>query len=522
VNAFDYSLVAIYLLAMLWFGIRFRRSRQGVDYFLGGRGFGPFSLSMSTMATQLSAISFISAPAFVGLRPGGGMHFLTFEFGVPLAMIVIMVVIGPMLYRSGVVSVYSFLEQRFGSSTRLLLAGLFVFMRTLGSGIAIHMMCVVLTSLTGIALWQIVALLGVVSVIYSLEGGMKAVVYSEVAQMVIMVSGILLIVAFGLHHVGGWSGLEAQLDRGRLQVVDFSNFGFDGREFGFWPMLIGGFFLYISYYGTDQTQAQRALSARDEGTLRRMLVFNGLFRFPVTLCYCVGGLILGTFAIGNAEFRALIPAGKPDLMIPVFVSNYLPHGVIGIIVVALIAAGMSSYSATLNSVSAVVMEDFVSRFAPVPKERYVAWSKLVSMVLGVITLAVGFFADRIAPTAIEAINKVGSLVYGPILGIFLLAALGRWIKPWAGNTGVVVGLLVNLYLWIFCKQVFWLWWNVFGTVITVAVGSFLSLASRTSTDVPVSFAGFVHARPGRDAALLLLYFLAMLGFAIVLPRLIAA
>jgi len=515
-------LVAIYLVAMLWLGLWFRKSKLGVDYFLGGRRFGSFSLSMSTMATQLSAVSFISAPAFVGLRPGGGMHFLTFEFGVPLAMIVLMAVIGPMLYRSGVLSVYTFLEQRFGRSTRLLLAGLFVVMRTLGSGIAINMMCVVLTSLTGIAFWQIVALLGVVSVIYSLEGGMKAVVYSEVAQMAVMVLGILLIITFGLYHIGGWSGLEAHVNRDRLQVLDFKNFGFDGREFGFWPMVIGGFFLYISYYGTDQTQAQRALSARDEGTLRRMLLFNGLFRFPVTVCYCLGGLILGAFAMSNTEFGSLIPVGKPDLMIPVFVSHYLPHGVIGIIVVALIAAGMSSYSATLNSVSAVVMEDFVSRFVTIPKERYVTWSKRVAMVLGGITLAVGFVADRIAPTAIEAINKVGSLVYGPILGIFLLAAIGRWIRPSAANIAVVTGLAANLYLWIFCKNVFWLWWNVSGTVVTVSVGIVLSLLLRVSTDAPVSFAGFIHARPGREARILLIYFISILAFAFALPRLITS
>src|SRR5439155_4533 len=159
------------------------------DYFLGGRQFGWFALCMSTMATQLSAISFVSAPAFVGLRAGGGMQWLTFEFGVPLAMIIVMVLLGPMLHRSVVVSVYTFL---------------------------------------------------------------------------------------------------AHVDRSRLRAVDFSNFGFDGREYGFWPMLIGGVFLYTSYYGTDQTQAQRILSARDEVTVKRLLLFNGLFRFPITLAYCCG------------------------------------------------------------------------------------------------------------------------------------------------------------------------------------------------------------------------------------------
>lgn len=519
-NALDYTLVALYFGSMLWFGLRFRQSRQGSDYFLGGRNFGAFSLCMSTMATQLSAVSFVSAPAFVGLRTGGGMQWLMFEFGVPLAMLGLMLVLAPMLYRSGVISVYSFLEQRFGQTSRLLIAGLFVLMRTLGAGISISMVCLVLAAITGLPFWQMMGLLGVVTVLYSLEGGMKAIVYSEVAQMIIKFLGILVIVAAGLHYLGGWDTFVAHVDRRRLQVVDFSNVGFDGREFGFWPMLIGGFFLYLSYYGTDQTQAQRILSAKDEGTVRRLLLFNGLFRFPVTLCYCLGGLILGTLALSRPEFAARIPAGKPDLMVPVFVAHYLPHGVIGVIVVSLIAAGMSSYSSTINSVSAVVMEDFVARFCPVPKDRYVTWSKRVALAWGGLTMLIGFFADRIATTAIEAINKVGSLVYGPIVGIFLLAAIGRWIKPMAANLGVVTGVAVNLVLWLRCPNVFWLWWNVIGALVTLAVGIGLSLAGRGRADSPVSFAGFLHARAGREGLILGIYFAGILTLSLLLPHLI--
>ncbi len=520
VNALDYSLVAAYFLAMIWFGLRFRKSREGTEYFLGGKEFGAFSLCMSTMATQLSAISFVSAPAFVGLRTGGGMHWLMFEFGVPLAMIAIMVVIGPMLYRSGVLSVYSFLEKRFGQTSRLLLASLFVLMRTFGAGIAISMVCLVLASITGLAFWKMMCLLGIITVIYSLEGGMKAIVYSEVAQMIIKFLGILVIVAAGFYYIGGWEAFLQHVDRGRLQVIEFSNTGFDGREFGFWPMLIGGFFLYVSYYGTDQTQAQRILSAKNEATVRRLLYFNGLFRFPVTLCYCIGGLVLGSFALANTEFAAQLHSDKPDLMIPVFVANYLPHGVIGVIVVSLIAAGMSSYSSTINSVSAVVMEDFVARFHRVPKEKYVTWSKCVALIWGLLTMALGFIADRIAPTAIEAINKIGSLVYGPIVGIFLLAALGPWVRSSAANLGVLAGLLVNLWLWLACKQVFWLWWNAIGAVTTVLLGILLSVLMRKPNDPAPSSAGFIQVRPGREGIVLLLYFGAIFVFCLMLPHLI--
>lgn len=525
-NLVDYTLVALYLGVMVWLGMRFKRSEASTDYFLGGRQFGWFALCMSTMATQLSAISFVSAPAFVGLRKGGGMQWLTFEFGVPLAMMLIMVLLGPMLYRTGVVSVYAFLEKRFGTSSRTLLSCLFVLSRGLSTGVSIYAIGLILASILGVPFWQTMTVLGVVTIVYSLEGGMKAIVYSEVAQMIIKVLGILVIMAAAVRHLGGWDAFVAQLDRSRLHVVDFSSFGFDGREYGFWPMLVGGVFLYASYYGTDQTQAQRILSARDELTVRRLLLFNGLFRFPVTLAYCLGGLALGTFALTNAEFGAQIPANKPDLLVPVFISSYLPHGVIGLIVVALIAAWMSNYSSALNSLTAVTMEDFIGKRISIPPEKYVRWSKLVALGWGGFTMTFGFFAGRIAATAIEAINKIGSVFYGPILGMFLLAACGRWVKPIGANLGVVIGLAVNLTLWLFCKNVFWFWWNAIGGITTLTVGlvvsAFLSgrAAERESARTVSLETVAPRTIPWKEITLLGVYFAAILAFCILLPRIL--
>ncbi len=518
-NYVDYLLVALYLAVMVALGLRFKKSERGSDYFLGGRQFGWFSLCMSTMATQLSAISFVSAPAFVGLRPGGGMQWLTFELGVPLAMIALMVSLGPALRRSGVVSVYAFLEERFGHSSRLLLSGLFVFSRSFGTGVGLYTIGLVLSSIAGFPFWQTMCVLAVVTIVYSLEGGMKAIVYSEVAQMIIKVLGIFVIMFAALHYMGGWGEFVAHVDRSRLVVLDFANFGFDGREFGFWPMLFGGFCLYASYYGTDQTQAQRILSARNEPTVRQLLLFNGLFRFPVTLSYCFGGLILATFALSNPDFAAKLAQGKPDLLIPIFITDYLPHGIIGILVIALIAAWMSSYSSTLNSLTAVTMEDFLSRWVEIPKERYVTWGKGITLAWGALTMCFGFFAGKIAATAIEAINKIGSVFYGPILGMFLLAVLGRGIRPAAANAGVVAGVAVNLVLWLFYKNVFWFWWNAIGAVVTVTVGIGLSLALRRPGDTELTLAGFVHVPAGREGLILAAYFAGIVAFCVLLPHL---
>ncbi len=517
-NSVDYAIVVLYMAVMVWLGFKFKKSKESKDYFLGGRKFGWFALCMSTMATQLSAVSFVSAPAFVGLRPGGGMQWLTFEFGVPLAMIFIMSVIAPALYRSGVVSAYEFLERRFNTTSRLLISAVFLVSRCFATGVTIYAVGLILSSIIGLPFWQTMLILGVITILYSLEGGMKAIVYSEVAQMIIKFLGIITIMITGLYYIGGWDVFIQNVDKKRLNVVDFSNFGFNGKEYGFWPMLIGGFFLYCSYYGADQTQAQRILSAKNELTVRKLLLFNGLFRFPVTLAYCFGGLIVGTFVHLDASFAAKIPAEKPDLMIPTFISHYLPHGIVGIIVIAIIAAGMSSYSSTLNSLSAVTMEDFITRKWTLAKEKYVVWSKGIAFVWGVVTMILAFFVGGLAKTIIEAINKIGSMFYGPILAIFLLAILGKGIKARAANIGLVTGVVVNLIFWLFFKNVFWFWWNAIGALVTIAIGTGLSLllvedkAKKNVDDVQPNFIT-------NYTFILLVFFLCIITFSILLPHL---
>lgn len=468
-NALDYSIVLLYFVLMIWLGFKFKKSEKDTEYFLGGKGFGWFSLCMSTMATQLSVISFVSAPAFVGLRAGGGMQWLTFEFGVPLAMIILIAFIAPALYKSSVVSAYAFLEKRFNSSSRLLLSSVFLISRAFATAVTVYAVSLILTSILQISFVQTILIISVVTIIYSLEGGMKAIVYSEVAQMIIKVLGIFIIIYFGLQQIGGWDIFIDNVNTQRLEVLRFRNSGFDGQEFGFWPMLFGGIFLYCAYYGTDQSQVQRILSAKDENTVKKLLLFNGLFRFPITLSYCIGGLILGTLVSMNSDFASKIPVEKPDLMIPVFITNYLPHGIIGVIIVAIIAAAMSAYSSNINSLAAVTMEDFVSKRYSIPVAKYVTYSKIAALIWGIITLILAFFMGNIAKTVIEAINKIGSVFYGPVVCMFLLAIFTKEIKAKSANIGVIAGVVLNLILWIFFKNIFWFWWNVIGAVTTFIV-----------------------------------------------------
>ena len=271
-NILDYIVVAAYLGGLLLFGFMLRKQSSEGDYFLGGRTMGWFPLSLSTMATQLSAISFISAPAFVGLREGGGLTWLAYEFAVPLAMILVMFVIAPALYRAGVVSIYDYLERRFSRSTRILISLFFQIVRSFATGIMLYAMGLILQAVLGIPLWQSIIAVGMITLIYSTSGGMKAVVYSDAIQMVMIFGGLLLVAGFALAQMGGFDVFWRQVDPARLVAVDVQSLGFNNDEFGLLPMIFGGFVLYASYYGCDQTQAQRILSSKSLADARTVLL----------------------------------------------------------------------------------------------------------------------------------------------------------------------------------------------------------------------------------------------------------
>ncbi|MEL7113863.1 MAG: sodium transporter, partial [Pseudomonadota bacterium] len=311
-NTFDYLVVGTYLIALIGFGFLLRQQNSEQDYYLGGRELGWFPLTLSVMATQLSAISFVSAPAFVGLREGGGLQWLTFELAVPLAMLIVMFVIAPPLYRAGIVSIYDFLDRRFGRSTRLLISLSFQVVRSFSTGIMVYAIALILEAVLAIPLWQSVIAVGLITLIYSTSGGMKAVVYGDAIQMVLILGGILLVTGYAVADLGGIGSAIGEIDRDRLQAIDVNALGFSGDEFGLFPMLFGGFVLYASYYACDQSQAQRILSARNEGDMRRLLFANGLLRFPIVVLYCFAGLVISASFFNDPELLAKVPTDKPD------------------------------------------------------------------------------------------------------------------------------------------------------------------------------------------------------------------
>ncbi|MCI2229224.1 sodium/solute symporter [Polaribacter sp. MSW13] len=497
-NWLDYSIVLFYIIFFLGMGFFFKDNKNSKDYFLGGKSMGWFPLSLSTMATQLSAISFISAPAFVGLKLGGGMKWLTFEFAVPLAMIFIMIVIIPPLFKSGVVSIYEFVEKRFSTSTRLILSIVFQISRALGTGVMVYTIAIILQAVLDIDFVYTILIISVITIVYSWQGGMKAVVWGDAIQMIILFAGLIICLYFGWNLLQEHGGLANGFDPERLKVIDY-NLGIGaGNEYGLLPMIIGGFFLYASYYGCDQTQAQRLLSAKDEKTIRQLLLANGLLRFPVVLTYCIMGLVIGgliTQAPGFLEEIAMTTqkyfpeefatnGAKADLMIPVFIMRYLPHGLIGILMVGILSAAMSSLSSTVNSLSAVTVEDFFnSGKTKLSDKKYMIISKGSVVFWGVICIASAFLFGGSKSAVIEIINAIGSVFYGPVLVTFFLAFFSKKVNHIGMNAAIISAVLINL---IFSKtiqeifhidlgfNIFWIWLNFTGVIIALVVAYVVS------------------------------------------------
>ena len=475
-NYLDLGIILAYLLAMLLIGYYFRDNSTGRDYFLGKKGFGWFPVGLSVMATQLSAVSFISVPAFVGAKAGGGMLWVSGELHAPLTMLVLMVLLIPPLYRSKVISIYGFLERRLGRSTRRIVSVIFQFNRAIATGIMVYAVCLILDTTLGIPFYLGLVAMGLITIIYSWQGGMRAVIYGDASQMIIIFLGMLTCIYFGIGHLGGWSEWLSAVDPRRAVAVDLDALGVGGDgDYGFWPLLIGGLFISVAYYGTDQSEAQRLLSSADLPTLRRSLLFVGLVRYPVMCLYGIVGLVVGPLMLADETLGTTI-AAEPDTMMPLFITTYLPHGAIGLIVVAILASAMSSLSSAVNSLSAVTIAGLKRLLVGKGKDKMVRWSRLASVVWGGVILLVATFVGGADDTLVEVIAQVGSLSFAPILAVFLLAILVPRATALSGNLALLAGIGTNVFLWLVVgDDLFWIWWNVTGLVAGLAVGYAVSL-----------------------------------------------
>jgi SSS family solute:Na+ symporter len=475
-TSFDWAVVTLYAAGMIGLSVFLGRGQTSQeDYYLGGRGMPWWAIGLSTMATQTSAISFISIPAFVALKPDGGLTWLQYELAVPLAMIGVAMLLLPFFRQLGLISVYEYLEYRFGPSTRYLLSAVFLVSRALGTGVGLYASGIVLAVILDLDLWITILTMGLITVIYDTIGGMKAVIYSDVIQSFILLAGIFITIGFALEHLDSVGSVLTTIPAERWEALD-PVLGISGEsEAPFWGFLVGGLFLYMSYYGADQSQVQRELSAVSIADTRRSLYLNGFARFPLTLGYVAMGMTLGAAFMVSPELQTHVKGEKYDFLVPAFILYELPSGIRGLLISALLAASMSSLDSALNSLSAATMRDFVERGRTLEEHRILFLSKVTTVFWGVVITGFAFVVGGISDTVIESINKIGSAFYGPILAAFLVGVLSRNATATGMFAGVVSGVAFNLYLWVFLPEVFWMWWNFTGLIVTVVVTFLISL-----------------------------------------------
>lgn len=508
-NLLDWFIIIIYLIAMI--GLSFflaRGQKTARDYYLGGNKTAPLPIALSTMATQCSTNSLLGAPAFVAFAAGGGILWLQYELAVPFAMIILMAVIFPVFRRLNLLSLYAYLERRFDRRTRMAISILFQFLRAFSTGVTVYGIGLVLMVCLDIPFWAAVLLLGGITVLYDVLGGMRAVIWSDVIQVVVLFGAILAAVAFAVHLVGGFEEVFVRFDSRRLQAVDFGHHGLgDGKTFAFWPMLLGGLFLYLSYYGCDQTQAQRELSTRSVDDTRQALFLDGMLRFPLVVSYCFLGVCLGAYAMVHPGFVAGLPlnehgATNYNLAVPIFVLKNFPHGLIGLVMVGLVAAAMSSLDSTLNALSALSMQDLVGGFVKreFSHRTEILLSKMLTIFWGVVCLTFSFYVGNVSQTIIESVNKIGSLINGPLLAVFLMGMLTRRINGQGALLGLIVGFSGNLWLWRYVPDISWLWWNVIGFFVAYAAGYVISLIFPAPTAARLSDTLYRRDKPQKSAS----------------------
>ena len=467
----DWIVISFYLVAMIGLSGWITRSiGSKKDYFVTRDGVSPGALAVSILATQCSTNSILGAPAFVAFAAGGGLIWLQYELALPIAMLISAVIFMPIIFNLKIISVYEYLDFRFGLKTKLLLSGFFLLSRTASTAVLIFGVASVIQLITGLNFFWAVMLFGLVTVIYDLLGGIKAVIYSDIAQMTILCAVLGISLCLLTATSGGIAEMFASVSQDRVEAINFSNHGLgDGEDFAFWPMFFGGIFLYVSYYMCDQSQVQRGLCARSQSDAQKILILNGVFRFPFVLLYCLIGVGLANYAAENALFlEQLSVNGKNpnfNLAVPVFFLNELPMGMLGLSLVALLAAAMSSLDSVINSLSAVSMEDFVksTSWGNTLSDQQELWlCRCFTIIWGGMAVLGSFWVGDIASTVIVAVNKIGSVTNGPVLAVFLIGLLSRKTTGTAVVIGFFVGIFVNIALWQLAPNVSWLWWNVFG------------------------------------------------------------
>lgn len=462
-NHLDFLIIALYLAGITLFGLHFRKRKRSLrDYFLAGRDIPWWAIALSIVAAETSTLTIISIP---GLAYDTNLGFLQVVIGYIVGRIVISFVLLPHYFRGDLYTAYQLIEKRFGSKLRSLTAGLFLVTRAAAEGVRVYAVSIVVSIAVGTGEVASIAIITILTLIYTFEGGLAAVIWTDVVQTVIYVGGTLVGLFTILHLVpGGWPAIHAAAaSAGKLQVFNFS--ASPWIPYTFWAGMIGGAFLTTASHGTDQLIVQRLLAARGERQSVTALLSSGLaILFQFALFLTVGVMLWAFYRVPSSHFST------PDRIYPTFIVNRMPHGISGLLIAAILAAAMSNLSAALNSLSSSSILDFYVRFCPQTDERRrMRLSRLSTFVWALVLFALAIVALHKAGRVVEVGLQIASIAYGALLGVFLLGVLTRRANQSGAMLGILFGFATELYLWL-GTRVAWTWWVMIGTLVTFCIG----------------------------------------------------
>ena len=524
----DWIVLIVTLSGIIMYGVYKSKTTKNLDgYFLSNRDMPWYLVLLSIMGTQASAITFLSAP---GQAYTDGMRFVQYYFGLPLAMIVICIVFVPVFNKLKVYTAYEFLEKRFDLKTRTLTSFLFQVSRGLSTGISIYAPSLILSSLLGWNIYYTNIIMGGMLIIYTVTGGARAVAHTQKLQLTIILIGMAiagyLVVRYMPSNVGFLDALHLGGDHGKMNIITTGNTsnGFDWKDkYNIWSGVIGGFFLALSYFGTDQSQVGRYLTAQNNRQGRLGLLLNGIVKVPMQfLILMLGVLVFSFYQFNKApihfnetqserakqtsfrddltsleatyagigitdnvqktavrdEYRAVLKKALPgedvndtNFIFLRFVIDYLPQGLVGLLIAVIFLAAWGSIAAALNSLASCTVVDIHKKFFKkelTQKEDY-RISQFYTLCWGVFCILVAEFASNLGNSLIETVNILGSLFYGVILGIFLVAFWFKYIKA---NALFFAAVITEIFVIAIYKAdvISFLWLNAIGAILVILIG----------------------------------------------------
>ncbi|MGE8290334.1 MAG: sodium:solute symporter [Sphingobacterium sp.] len=562
----DWAVLLLTLLSIVAYGIYKSRGIKNIDgYLLGNRSLPWYHVGLSVMATQASAITFLSAP---GLAYSSGMSFVQFYFGLPLAMIVLCITFIPIFHRLKVFTAYEFLEKRFDVKTRGLTALLFLIQRGISTGITIFAPSLIISTILHIDLTLTTLVIGSFVVIYTTYGGTKAVSHTQLLQMSIIFGSLLIAGMLVIHLLPKDIGLSKALHiagkSGKTNALDFT---FDlNNNYTLWTGLIGGFFLQLSYFGTDQSQVGRYLTGSSIKESRMGLIMNGLLKIPMQFAILLIGVLVFTYyqyhqppiffnqvevqKLKESQYAAsyqeleqkhthlfqqrgslvnglstaldqddhenieasrsalhrlntqmqqvkdstltLIKKNNPaaetndnNYVFLSFVTKAFPKGLIGLLIAVIFLASMGSTASAINSLASTTTIDIYKRFINrnATEKQDLLWSRIFTLVWGIFTVVIALYANKLG-NLLEAVNILGSLFYGTILGIFIVAFYMKKIQGKAVFIAAILSEIFVVGVWYLDKIPF-LWLNLIGCVAVMIIAYFIQLSLKSdSTTIP--------------------------------------